>query len=50
MVEVVLNDYEYDVVVIFDKDLLPELQWMLFSMTSEDFSCRREIEEFTFYV
>ena len=35
MVELVVNDNYFDEAVKFDKDLVPELQWMLLSMTSE---------------
>ena len=46
IVEVVMNNAESDVAVIFDKYILPYLRWMIFLMTSEDLSYRHDIEEF----
>ena len=43
MLELVPNDDDSDVSDILDIDLHPEFLWMVFSMTSEDLSCIREI-------
>ena len=45
VMQIVLKDDVSDVVVIFDEEIHPELRWIFDSTTSDDLSCKCDMEE-----